>query len=77
MQSTCTLSLIMPSFASEVRTATVGHLWGHSHFVCFFVWASESWWFLRHRICVRTSLVVVGFVRSTNQETCCQNALEI
>ena len=35
----------MPSFVSEVRTATVGHLWCHSPFV-FFAWASESWWVL-------------------------------
>ena len=36
MQSACTLSLIMPSFASEVRTAIVGHLWRHSPFVFLF-----------------------------------------
>ena len=65
MQSTCTLSLIMPSFASEVRTATVGHLWRHSPFV-FFVWRLRVGGFLRCSIRVRTSLMVVGFVRSTN-----------
>ena len=62
MQSTCTLSLIVPSFASEVRTATVGHLWRHSPFV-FFVWASESWWVLTPPICVRTSLMVAARIR--------------
>ena len=66
MPSTCTLSLIMPSFASEVRTATVGHLLVHSPCVFFLCGRLKVGGFLRHSICVRTSLMVVGFVRSTN-----------
>ena len=38
------ISLIMPCFASEVRTPTDGHRWCHSPCVFVFVWASESLW---------------------------------
>ena len=44
MQSNGTLSLIMPCFASEVRTPTDGHRWCHSPCVFVFVWAAESLW---------------------------------
>ena len=66
MQSVCTLSLIKPSFASEVRTTTVGHLLVHSPCVFFLCGRLRVGGFLRCSIRVRTSLMVVGFVRSTN-----------